>query len=194
MYKATEADVDPVATALAKAFDDDPVMMWLFPDDASRPRRLAGLFTILMRRQHLVHGEIWTLDGFPGAALWDPPDKWKLPMRDQLLSLPSLLRVLGSRLITGMSSLAQVEKQHPQEPHWYLAVLGTEPAMQGKGIGSSLITPVLERCDTEGLPAYLESSKEKNIPFYSRHGFEVTGEIKLGKSGPTVWPMWRNPK
>lgn len=194
MYTATAADVAPVAAALAKAFDDDPVMTYLVPDEATRPRRLAGLFTVLMQRHHLVQGEIWTDDGHPGAALWDPPDHWKLPARQQILALPSLLRILGRRTFSGLQSLGEVEKQHPKEPHWYLAVLGTQPESQGKGIGSALLAPVLERCDAEGIPAYLESSKERNIPFYARHGFEVTGEIKLGKSGPMVWPMWRQPR
>ena len=53
--------------------------------------------------------------------------------------------------------------------------------------------PVLERCDTEGIPAYLESSKESNIAYYRRFGFEVTGEIVIAPGGPTVWPMWREP-
>jgi GNAT superfamily N-acetyltransferase len=194
VHTATATDVAPVATALAKAFDDDPVMTYLFPDDASRPRRLSGLFSLLMRRHHLVHGEIWIEDGHPGAALWDPPDQWKLPAREQILSLPTHVRLMGRRTLIGLQSLGEAEKQHPKEPHWYLAVLGTQPAFQGKGIGSALLGPVLERCDRVGLPAYLESSKEQNIPFYRRHGFEVTGEIKLGKTGPTVWPMWRPPR
>ena len=86
-----------------------------------------------------------------------------------------------------------MEKAHPEEPHWYLAVLGTAPEHQGKGVGSALISPILQKCDAEGVPAYLESSKESNIPFYQRHGFEVTGEIKV-KNGPTLWPMWRDPQ
>ena len=194
MYQATADHIVPVATTLAKAFDDDPVMSWLFPDAPSRPKRLAGMFEILMRRHHIVHGEVLVEDSTAGAALWDPPDKWKLPVREQILGMPSLLRVMGSRAFTGMRALADVEKKHPREPHWYLAVLGTEPASQGKGIGSALMQPILDRCDKEGLPAFLESSKETNIPFYSRHGFEVTGEIPLGKDGPKVWPMWRTPR
>jgi GNAT superfamily N-acetyltransferase len=69
-------------------------------------------------------------------------------------------------------------------------VLGTDPRYQGKGIGSALLAPVLEQCDAEGLPAYLESTKERNVPFYARHGFEVTESFRVG-GGPTVWGMWR---
>jgi GNAT superfamily N-acetyltransferase len=89
--------------------------------------------------------------------------------------------------------MTTVERQHPRSAHWYLAVLGTDPVHQGKGIGSALLAPVLERCDHEGIGAYLESSKNSNIPFYRRHGFEVTGEIPL-PGGPSVWPMWRDPR
>jgi len=90
--------------------------------------------------------------------------------------------------------LAKVEGAHPRHrPHYYLAILGTRPDHQGKGIGSALLRPVLAKCDEEGVGAYLESSKERNIAFYARHGFEVTGEIHLPK-GPTIWPMWRDPR
>jgi GNAT superfamily N-acetyltransferase len=82
---------------------------------------------------------------------------------------------------------------HPEEPHWYLAVLGTATDHQGKGVGSALMAPVLAKCDAEGIPAYLESSKESNIPFYRRHGFEVSGEVNV-KNGPKLWPMWRDPQ
>jgi len=72
-------------------------------------------------------------------------------------------------------------------------VLGTDPVEQGKGIGSALMRPVLERCDEEGIGAYLESSKHSNLAFYGRHGFDVTREIEL-TDGPTIWPMWRAPR
>jgi GNAT superfamily N-acetyltransferase len=90
--------------------------------------------------------------------------------------------------------LAAVEHVHPTPPHYYLAVLGTRPDRQGMGIGSSLLRPVLDRCDAEGVGAYLESSKERNVPFYRRHGFEVTTALRLPGGGPTVWPMWRSPR
>jgi predicted N-acetyltransferase YhbS len=86
-----------------------------------------------------------------------------------------------------------MDKTHPREPHWYLAVLGTDPPHQGKGVGAALMTPVLARCDAEGTGAYLESSKPDNVPYYERFGFRVTGQIDMPK-GPTMWPMWRDPQ
>jgi len=72
-------------------------------------------------------------------------------------------------------------------------VLGTDPASQGRGIGSALLAPVLETCDRDGVGAYLESSKERNLAFYARHGFRMTGEVDLPR-GPRVWLMWRDPR
>ena len=93
-----------------------------------------------------------------------------------------------------MRLLSTVEGLHPHEPHWYLASLGTAVDQQGKGVGSALMRPVLADCDREGLPCYLESSKERNVPFYRRHGFEVVQEVPLGEHGPSIWTMWREPQ
>ena len=90
--------------------------------------------------------------------------------------------------------LTAMEAAHPTEPeHWYLAILGTDPKHQGQGIGSALIKAVTDRCDEQGMAAYLESSKPENVPFYARHGFEVTEE-KTFDGGPSVWLMWRDPQ
>ena len=78
-------------------------------------------------------------------------------------------------------------------PHYYLSVLGTDPDQQGGGVGSALLGPVLDRCDADGIAAYLESSKESNVDFYIRHGFSVTDRIDLPDDGPALWFMWREP-
>jgi len=90
--------------------------------------------------------------------------------------------------------LALVESKHPGErPHWYLPALGVEPRSQGRGLGSRLMFPVLERCDLQGLPAYLEASSPRNRALYERHGFEVSEELRLPGDGPPLWLMWREP-
>jgi ribosomal protein S18 acetylase RimI-like enzyme len=191
------ADLDeraPIAAALAEAFFDDPVMAWILDDEASRVRRLTGMFDVLLRGHYLPLGTVWTTPDHLGAALWAPPGKAIIPGPTVLRHAPRLLRALGRRAFLALRSLSHVEQHHPKEPHWYLGVLGTRPANQGTGVGSALLAPVLRRCDEEGARAYLESSKESNIAFYRRHGFELAGEIKLPLGGPTVWPMWRDPR
>jgi len=189
---ATGADVGRVAASLALAFEDDPVMAFLFPDPASRVRRLNRFFRTGLRVQHLSYGICFTDAECASAALWDPPGRWRLTLAQMLRGAPGLVTALGTRIPAALRALSAVEHAHPSAPHYYLAVIGTRPDRQGTGVGSSVLRPILDRCDAEGLGAYLESSKERNLPFYRRHGFETTGEIRL-PGGPIVWPMWRDP-
>ena len=190
----TAADADPLAAVLGRAFAGDPVWQWMFP---RHPERMGSMFATLLRHAHLPNGvsELAEQDGrILAGALWDPPGRWRIPLTTQLRHLPGLVRVLGSRTFTVLRGLGEVERAHPIEPHWYLAVLGTEPQAQGRGLGSALLRSRLTRCDERRFPAYLESSKEANVPYYERFGFRVTGEIHMPGGGPQLWPMWRNPQ
>jgi len=191
---ATGDDVPPVAVALARAFYDDPVMSWLFRDDARRPRRLERGFTLFLTGIYLQHQACYTTDGLAGGALWAPPGKWHLGPLAQLRLLPRMASVFGRDLPRVLRAIAFIESRHPHEPHYYLAVLGVEPQAQGKGLGAALMRPVLERCDREGIPAYLESSSERSRALYLRNGFEVVEEIVYPGGGPPSWRMWRPPR
>lgn len=187
-------DTDPLAAVLGRAFADDPVWLWMFP---RHPERMARLFAMLLRHAHLPNGvsELAEDSGtILAGALWDPPGRWKIPLTTQLRQTPGLVRTLGRRTVSVLRGLGEVERGHPTRPHWYLAAIGTDPAAQGLGLGSALLRSRLTRCDAERIPAYLESSKESNIPFYERFGFTVTGEIRMPRGGPLVWPMWRDPR
>ncbi|MGO9341632.1 MAG: GNAT family N-acetyltransferase [Acidimicrobiales bacterium] len=191
---ATAQDIDAIATSLARAFEDDPVWTFLIPDPGRRLKRLFRYFVTAMRLQHIPHSTSYTDSVRAGAALWDPPGHWRMTLSQYVRGGPGFIRSFGGGTVNAVRTLSVVEKRHPAQPHhYYLAVLGTDPDHQGKGIGSSVLKPVLDRCDHDGVGAYLESSKESNIAFYSRLGFEVTGEIRL-PGGPLVWPMWRNPR
>ena len=191
--RAIAADRRELADTLARAFHDDPVWTWLFPDEARRADRNLRVFAAYLR-DGLKVGEVYTTPERSAAALWKPPGKWKLSNAALLRSLPDLLRAFGRRLPASLEIERKVEAVHPHEPHWYLAMLGTDPVAQGQGIGGALITRITDRCDVEGLPAYLESSKQANVPYYERFGFRVTGETQLGHDGPTIWFMWREPQ
>ena len=188
--RATAADVPEVARVLARAFLDDPVATWACPADRRRLRVNARFF-LFRTRQLLRQDQVYTTTGVAGAALWALPDRWRTTPRDAL-GLAPLAPLWGWRLPRVVRGMSRIEHDHPDAPpHFHLAVLGTDPSRQGEGIGSALLGPVLELCDRDNVPAYLESSKERNIAFYARHGFRVTGELVLPK-GPPVWPMWRD--
>lgn len=189
---AHRADIGPLSATLARAFDDDPVMRWFFPVESVRRQRLPRFMAALTRVGALPHDHVYTTDGWQGGALWNPPGTWRTTLAGQLRLAPAMVGHLGARLPRALKAFSLIEKHHPHAPHWYLLMLGTDPELQGRGIGSALMAPVLERCDREGTAAYLESSKESNIPFYKRHGFEVTGQVDL-PGGPSMWPMWREP-
>ncbi len=148
------------------------------------------LFGTLLRTR-LGNGCVDVADAGEAAALWAPPGHWKASFAETLRASPGYLRGFGLRVLANLRVLSAIQAAHPSAPHWYLEVLGTDPAHQGKGLGAAVLQPGLDRCDVEGLGAYLESSKEANVPFYARFGFEVTGEIVTPKGGPKVWLMWR---
>ncbi len=191
--RATEKDVPALAGVLARAFFDDPVARWAW---RAEDLRLGALerFQATRLRQLLPHEEVWTDEGTGCAALWAPPGRWKSTVSETLALVPCFAR---ARLIARMPLVAlgweKLERGHPREPHYYLAVLGTDPPAQGRGLGSAVLQGVLEQCDRDGVGAFLESSKESNIAFYSRHGFRVTEEVKLVR-GPSMWKMWRDPR
>ena len=177
---------------LALAFEDDPIQRWVFPSTRVRARYGAAFFRWSLWRcgdQQVS----WTTDDLAGAALWMLPDRWKVTIA-QLTRLARLAGVgVGWRGPIVVWGLAAVERRHPDDRHLYLAVLGVDPVRQGAGIGSRLLEPGLELCDRDGLPAYLETGKERNVSFYSRHGFTVTDRLSL-PAGPPVWLMRREPR
>ena len=183
-----------LARTLARAFGDDPVAAWSCGPDSLRPAMLERFHGTRLRHL-LVHEQVWTTADLTCAALWAPPGHAHTSARQDIELARCLLHPrLVWRLPLVARGLLDVQRSHPTDPpHWYLAVLGTEPSAQGQGLGSAIMSPVLEQCDADGVAAYLESSKERNIDFYARHGFRVTGELRLPR-GPSVWPMWRDPQ
>jgi ribosomal protein S18 acetylase RimI-like enzyme len=192
--RANREEVPALAAMLTRAFFDDPVSVWTCRHARLRPAMLERFHGARLR-QLVGENEVWTAPGGSSAALWAPPERWRTTLREDIVLTRSLLHPrLIARLPNVARGLLGVERAHPREPpHWYLALLGTDPAAQGQGLGSAVLGPVLERCDVDGVAAYLESSKERNIAFYARHGFRVTRELHLPR-GPTMWAMWREPR
>ena len=190
-----EADVPGVALALAQAFEADPHFSWIIRDDRKRLARLVRGFTLFTRRIWLPQNEGYTHDRLLGAALWMPPGTWHVGPLTQLRMAPATIATLRGDSGRLLRALTFIERKHPRSPqHWYLPIIGVAPEWQGRGFGAALLRPVLERCDRDQMPAYLEASTPRNRALYERHGFEVIEECRYASDGPLMWRMWREPQ
>jgi ribosomal protein S18 acetylase RimI-like enzyme len=187
---ASPADLRPISLVLARAFRSDPVHRWILPTELDWALSSDAFFA-MVARDAMRHGNVYTTEAHEGAALWVPPYPQPAGAGRRLGMAARWYLALGRRATRIGIELSRIERAHPPLPHWYLAVLGTDPRRQGRGVGSALMEPILERCDADRTPAYLESSKQENVPFYERHGFRVVGELVF-RDGPTVWRMQRD--
>jgi GNAT superfamily N-acetyltransferase len=182
---------------LADAFAEDPVFAWLIPPQVpGRDNRMRTFFTS-MSRAYLRRSKPCYLSGdASAAALWAAPGAWAMPLSQVVLeAVPSGL-AFRRRLLHALRTQQQIERVHAglSRPHWYLGYLGTRRDRQGQGLGTQMLREVLAGLDTDGVPAYLESSNEHNLPLYERNGFRVAGELRALGHGPTIWRMWREPQ
>lgn len=195
-FAAAPDDARLVGNVIADAFADDPVNLWMF----GSPRPMEPTYYRLARFTYLARGFGHIVgdpsEGAKGAALWLPPGGTKDTGLAQTLSLgAALFRHGGPRAIVRSLAIERAEIVHqPEVSHYYLFAIGVRPQFQGQGLGSALFRPTLERCDAEGVPAYLESSKERNIAIYRAQGFEVVKQIIPAKGCPPMWLMWREPR
>lgn len=191
--RAGPDDLPQLAAVLARAFDEDPLMRWYLPRAERRVGLLERFYRANLEHVYLPRGEVYVDAMGTGAALWAPPGRWQLGPRELLTMAPAMMR-FGRRALLGLGALARKGRLHPQQPpHFYLALLGVLPAAQRQGVGSALLEPVLAQCDARGIPAYVESSSERNLTLYERHGFRVTDATRAPR-GPRIWTLWRPPR
>ncbi|MFN2425035.1 MAG: GNAT family N-acetyltransferase [Candidatus Binatia bacterium] len=193
MRIADREEFPHLADVLTRAFGADPFHRWLFPDQEARPRRQRMLFERVLAIYDR-HGVVYTTTDGSGVALWDPPRDGGPSLTELLSFVVKVLPVFGVRALRIAQGMAPLTSMHPAEPHWYLSVLGTDPARQRGGVGAALLSPVLERCDEENTSAYLESSRLENVPYYERFGFEVVAPVAMPAGGPVVYRMKREPR
>jgi len=192
--KVERQDIPKLAHVLALSFNEDPVLSWIIRQDNKRLEALTDLFAFCLNDALQAGAETTTSD-LRACAIWIPP---KMENHSISLSwipmLPRYIHWAGlSRVGRFLSFVDACEGKRPREPHYYLDSIGVDPDHQGKGYGSKLLKHTLDQVDSEGLPAYLESSNVRNNPLYERHGFRTLSEIHL-YGGPTIWCMWREPK
>jgi ribosomal protein S18 acetylase RimI-like enzyme len=189
VYQVDQASAEDAYATIVLAFASDPAARWSWP----RPADFLLNMPLLARAfggKSFALGTANAIDGFAGVALWLPPgvtsDEEALGSLIERTAPPSVQQ-------DAAGVFAQMDAFHPREPHWYLPLIGVDPARQGQQLGDKLLAHALARCDADRLPAYLESSNPRNLGFYQRHGFEILGRIQVGAS-PTIVPMLRKPR
>ncbi len=185
-------DREAAAEALALAFADDPAWAHILPHAASRPEQLLLFFNSEIEQANPEHHQVWISEDGAGAAVWARPGHWREPISAALRQARPMARVFGRRLPLAFWTQLRFERRHPNSPrHWYLHYLGVEPRRQGRGLGGALMASVLAECDAQGIPAYLESSSERNRGLYERNGFDLSGTFPMPVGGPPIGEMWR---
>ncbi|SDL95964.1 GNAT family N-acetyltransferase [Streptomyces wuyuanensis] len=189
--QAGERDREAVVRLLDEAFMHDPVSSWVFPDEAHR-RRVHGVFLGVFLDIALTEGRVDMTEDGTAAALWlqvpaqAPEEEDDTPARMREIADPDNERAELVGRLTGAV--------HPQgRAHEYLLLIAVSPERQGEGLGTALLAPALERCDREGVPAYLEASSARSGRLYERLGFAFTDRTVQLPDGPLMWPMWREP-
>jgi len=187
LRRATVDDRPKVAAILAAGFLDDPILTWAFPDRGRRRDLLPGVFaTFFDSFQGL--DETYLTGGTTAAAVCAPPGGE--PDEAKLAELAKAASEYAARTAELNEAIAS---GHPESPHYYLLFLATQPRLRSRGIGSAILGQILERCDRDGVPMYLDATAERNRDLYLRHGFEVTEEVRL-PGGTPFWRMWREPR
>jgi ribosomal protein S18 acetylase RimI-like enzyme len=186
---AATADHNRAIDTITAAFISDPVARWAFRD----AHQYLTYFPRLVRALAggaFDSGTAHSVETFSGVALWLPPG---VHSYDEAMGALMEEGIPASEQEEIFGFLGQMGEYHPTDQHWYLPMLGVDPARQGRGYGSTLLRHGLETCDTQGVPAYLEATSERNKRLYERHGFEAIGVIQSGSS-PPMWPMLHKPR
>jgi GNAT superfamily N-acetyltransferase len=178
-----------LSATLADAFTTEPILQWMIPS-LRREARLRRLFAIELAHHAFPAGRVLTTDDVRGANVELPPGRWEMTV--PLSGAIGLVRVFGMRLPRASRAQVFLQRNHLQEPHYYIRFVGVRTRFQARGLGTGLLRPTLDRCDREGTPAYIEASSERSAALYERLGFVHLGELQI-PDGARVWPMRRPP-
>ena len=199
LYAIKNQDLPVLAEKLGRAFEGDPICRYVFPEEEPRRQRARHFYELVMRVSFRRGWVFAPSEELEGAACWLPPHR-EHPGAWQYFLAGALITMLR----TGPGAMARIEsigkilderhRKFAPEPHYYLACLGTAPEHRGRGFAGKLVRPMLELCDREGMPLYLETHNAANPPLYERFGFKTMDESPIPETDMTQWSMLRPPR
>jgi len=194
LHRIARAQLSAAASALTRSFADDPLILHLFPDGTNRDRLSHGSFTVFAHYAFRRGLAIASSPAMESVGLWIAPGQpalglWEL-LRCRVIGLAMSAGFGGARRLLDFTDFAgEIHNGCVPGPHWYLVALGTLPERRNRGLGRRLVEPVLEAAEREGLPCYLETNSEANVPFYEALGFEVVEENAIPGTNVGHWAM-----
>ena len=172
----TPSSVNQAVGTVVMAFSADPAARWFYPDPHQYLLHLPN-FVRAFAGKAFEHNSAYYVDGYLGAALWLPPDVH--PDEDALVAL--LQRTIAEENQQNVFAfLERMDSYHPSEPHWYLPMIGVDPAHQHQGYGSALLQHALLACDRDHQLAYLESSSQRVCRFMNGTASSYSARFRLG--------------
>jgi GNAT superfamily N-acetyltransferase len=198
LTRMTLPQVPAVASLLARAFHDDPLMVYALPDATRREHLLPSVIGWNVRYAWR-YGEVYATPDLTGAAVWLTPGKTRMTLgrmlRAGLWQAPLQVDWALLRRLAGVwDSVAELQRRHAPMAHWYLSQIGVAPLSQGHGVGSALLRPMLARLDTHEQWCYLETAEASNLQFYRHWGFAVVDETRIGDGSVPLWALLREPE
>jgi len=204
LYPLKKVDTKRAARMLARAFLDDPLVLFAYGDDDENRSSEGGYYYFQFPLNYCLHyGEVYAPSSdLEGAAAWMPSNKWPITFWKmvRVTSIWLMMKVVckfGIKMMRRMMPLGRhLDESHRRLApfdHFYLQTLGVDPEHQGKGYASRLLKPMFARLDEEGMPCYLETFTEKDVQIYTHFGFDMLEESEVPDTGITSWAMLRQP-
>lgn len=187
MLAVSTKDQTSLSKVLARAFEQDPILRWVVPDDAEYARFAEKFFQLQLDNS----GASYTNPAKTGVALWFGPDDQHSLLAQALSSIKTILLLRGN-LARANRLQSIMASYRPRRDFLHLTHLATSPEAQGSGIARTLLKPMLEQAKAFKLPVYLECTNRENLSFYRQFGFRLIDDIPItehGSKGPTIWPM-----
>jgi ribosomal protein S18 acetylase RimI-like enzyme len=177
MKRADSSQKSLVIDILTKSFDDNKSVNYVVKQGRNRQARIRGLMEYSFQVCN-AFGDVWISNDTRACALVLYPDKKHTTAAAIISDLVLASSVIGlSRVPQVLSRESKIKSLHPKIPFTYLWFIGVAPEFQNKGAGSQLLSEVMEKSVADQRPIYLETSVDRNLPWYKKHGFEIFNEL-----------------
>ncbi|MFX0001288.1 MAG: GNAT family N-acetyltransferase, partial [Candidatus Hermodarchaeota archaeon] len=167
LERLREDQIEEASQVLGRAFQDDPLFVYCFPDLKEREIKSA-IHCEWLILTGILSGEVYvTSNDFEGVVIWHPHgireyiiNKLSKEIKQRMRKVKRELfsNALYAERLTVFEEIANsFQIEHVNFPHWYLAMIGVDPMHQSKGYGSKLIKMKLAEIDEQNLPCYLHT-------------------------------------